>query len=121
MQKAFFIRRLNDHIQYMKKINATLSGEGDFYGTKHTECKLGQWLYGDGVKEVEALNSDRAKTIFKSIFEPHERFHNVSKRALECKSSNDEEGMQSAVTEMHVLSNTISQKLLELDDIALKC
>lgn len=121
MQKAFFIRRLNDHIQYMKKINATLLGEGDFYGTQHTECKLGRWLYGEGADEVEALQSDKAKTIFNSIFDPHERFHQVSKRALECKASGDEDGSQTAVTEMHVLSNTISQKLLELDDIALKC
>ncbi len=121
MQKAFFIRRLNDHIQYMKKINATLTGEGEFQGTKHTECKLGLWLYGEGIQEVAALKSDRAKTIFDSIFDPHERFHSVSKRALECKVDEDEEGMQAAVTEMHVLSNTISQKLLELDDISLKC
>jgi hypothetical protein len=121
VQKAFFIRRLNDHIQYMKKINATLLGEGDFYGTQHTECKLGQWLYGEGVAEVKALNSGKAKTIFDSIIEPHQRFHLVSKKALECKANGDEEGSQAAVTEMHVLSNTISQKLLELDDISLKC
>lgn len=121
MQKAFFIKRLNDHIQYLKKINATLSGEGNFQGTKHTECKLGQWLYGEGKVEVDSLNNSKAQAVFASIFAPHERFHQVSKYALECKSRGDDTGVQAAVTEMHVLSNVISQKLLELDDISLKC
>lgn len=121
MQKAFFIKRLNDHIQYLKKINATLSGEGSFQGTKHTECKLGQWLYGEGKVEVDSLNNSKAQAVFASIFDPHERFHQVSKYALECKSRGDDTGAQAAVTEMHVLSNVISQKLLELDDISLKC
>lgn len=121
MQKAFFIKRLNDHIQYLKKINATLSGEGSFQGTQHTECKLGLWLYGEGKTEVELLKSNKAQAIFDSIFEPHERFHQVSKHALDCKNRGDNTSAQAAMTEMHVLSNIISQKLLELDDISLKC
>lgn len=113
--KAFFMMRLNDHIQYLKKIDATLNGKDNFQGTSHTSCKLGQWLYNEGIEEVKALNNPKAEEVFNSLLEPHERFHQVSHQALEKKSIGDEQAAQAAVTEMHVLSHIISQKLLELD------
>jgi len=116
--KAFFLMRLNDHIQYLKKIDATLSGKVNFQGTSHNECKLGKWLYGEGVTEVAELQSGRAQEIFDSLFEPHERFHSVSKEALHKKLVGDEQGSKEAITEMHVLSCVISQKLLELDSLS---
>ncbi|EIJ42470.1 hypothetical protein BegalDRAFT_1591 [Beggiatoa alba B18LD] len=115
--KAFFLMRLNDHIQYLKKIDATLSDKGDFQGTDCHDCKLGKWLYGDGDNEVSQLNNPIAKEIFSSLFEPHERFHQISKQALDLKKVGDMDGVHKLVTEMHVLSNTISRKLLDLDEL----
>jgi len=116
--KAFFLMRLNDHIQYLKEIEATLVGEGTFSGSSHQECKLGKWLYGDGPSEIDALQSKKLQEIFNSLFEPHERFHNASKQALEKKRRGEEQAAQAAVTEMHILSHIIAQKLLELDALA---
>ena len=70
--KAFFILRLNDHIQYLRKIQATLEGTGDFHGTDYHDCKLGKWLYSTGPAEAEAAGPE-AKALFDSLFEPHQR------------------------------------------------
>ncbi len=41
---VFFLARLNEHIQYLKKIKASLDDQNDFCGTDHHLCKLGNWL-----------------------------------------------------------------------------
>ncbi|OUD12335.1 CZB domain-containing protein [Thioflexithrix psekupsensis] len=113
--KAFFMMRLNDHVQYLKKMDATLKGKDNFVGMDHCSCKLGKWLYNEGVSEVESLTDPRAKVVFDSLFEPHERFHTVGQEALAKKAAGDETGAQAALTELHTLSNTLANKLLELD------
>lgn len=116
--KAFFLMRLNDHIQYLKNIESTLIGKGQFQGTDHHDCQLGKWLYGQGAEDIAALNNEKARDIFESLFEPHQRFHEISKQALEKKQAGDETAAQSIITEMHILSHTIAQKLLELDALS---
>lgn len=115
MAKAFFMMRLNDHIQYLKKIDATLKGQSDFQGTTHTDCKLGKWLYGDGPTEIAAMKDNRAKEVFDSILEPHERFHILGKKALENKQAGDEDAMKQALTSLYTLSTVLTNRLLELD------
>ncbi|MCK5522053.1 MAG: CZB domain-containing protein [Thiomargarita sp.] len=114
--KAFFLMRLNEHVQYLKNIEATLEGKGNFQAIHHSECQLGQWLYGDGANEIASLQqSSTAKNIFDSLFEPHEQFHLASKQALEKKQAGDEQTAKTAMTEMYKLSHIITQKLLALD------
>jgi hypothetical protein len=113
--KAFFLQRLNDHIQYLKKIDNTLKGQGDFEGCDHHSCKLGLWVDKEGPQEVAALSNSKAVEIFESMKEPHEKFHAASKQALEKKRAGDEEGAKAAMTDMHSLSAILSNKLLELD------
>ncbi len=113
--KAFFMLRLNDHIQYLKKIEKTLDGKGDFQGTDCHECKLGQWLYHEGRTEVAALQDGTAQALFDSLFEPHEQFHRVSQEAIAKAKAGDISGARLDATEMYKLSNVISQKLLALD------
>jgi hypothetical protein len=115
--KAFFLLRLNDHVQYLKKIQATLEGKGDFQGTDHLACKLGEWLYGEGATEADSVGAE-AKGIFDSLIEPHQRFHEASKRALEKGQQGDTGASNEAVTEMHKLSNTLVDKLLTLDKLS---
>ena len=113
--KAFFLQRLNDHVQYMKKISATLADNGDFQGTTHDDCKLGQWIYGEGAQEVAALSDPDAQTVFDSLKEPHEKFHRISQEALSKKVSGDIAGANQAETDIYVLSTDIYNKLLKLD------
>ncbi len=115
---AFFLMRLNDHVQYLKKVNATLKGEMDFAGNSHDECKLGAWILNDGPAEVAKLSDPRAQEVFESIKAPHQKFHDVGKMAIAHKKTGEEEQATKLVTEMHKLSTDISNKLLELDKMS---
>ncbi|MCK5719264.1 MAG: CZB domain-containing protein [Thiomargarita sp.] len=117
-KKAFFMRRLNDHIQYLKKLDETLKvSNSEFQGTNHRDCRLGQWIYNEGPAEINLLQNDKANQIFNSLLEPHKQFHYVSNEALEKKYNGDDSGAQSLLTELHILSNTLVNKLLELDSM----
>lgn len=50
---AFFLLRISDHMQYLRKITAALEGHGDFrgFGSDSHECKLGRWIDGAGRQE----------------------------------------------------------------------
>lgn len=116
---AFFLQRINDHVQYLNKIKATLNQRGDFQGTDCQHCALGQWLYGTGAQEVQTLGID-AQKLFEQLIEPHEKFHEASTRALIHFQAGDEIGQYRAMTEMHQLSNQLIKTLLDLDRSALK-
>jgi hypothetical protein len=116
--KAFFLIRINDHVQYLKKINHTLNGQDDFQGCSHAECKLGKWIFGEGEAEVNALENPLAKEVFDSIKEPHEHFHQASTDALAKQQAGDKDGAQQSITEMHKLSTIVYNKLLELDKLS---
>ncbi|MEW8027176.1 MAG: CZB domain-containing protein [Candidatus Thiodiazotropha sp.] len=116
-ESAFFLRRMNDHIQYLGKLKATLEDRGDFQGSDHHSCKLGQWLDSDGPAQSAAI-SEEACAIFDSILEPHEQFHQASQRALDCKKSDDKNGMEEAMTEMFKLSAKLVDILMELDSMS---
>lgn len=113
-ESAFFLRRMNDHIQYLGKLKATLADKGDFQGSDFHACKLGQWLDGEGAVQASALG-DETRALFDALIEPHERFHAASHRALVCKAEGDREGMESAMTEMFKLSVTLVDTLMQLD------
>ena len=115
-ESAFFLRRMNDHIQYLAKIKATLEEKGDFQGSDHHSCKLGQWLDNEGPEQSSAVGED-ARAVFDQLHEPHERFHQASKVALERKAAGDSAGMEEAMTEMFKLSNTLVSMLMQLDSM----
>lgn len=114
---AFFFLRLNDHIQYLRKIQATLAGTGEFRGTDFHDCALGKWLYGEGAEQVAVLGPD-AKAIFDSLFEPHQQFHDASKEAIELQERGDTSAASGAITRMMQLSLKLIQKLTKLDEVA---
>lgn len=111
---AFFLLRMNDHLQYLTKVKATLDGKGDFRGSDHHSCKFGCWLDGDGRKEVAEMPSE-AQSIFESILEPHQRFHDASHQALLAHDAGDSGQAGEKITEMHQLSHQLVDKLLQLD------
>ena len=110
--KAFFLQRLNDHTVYLKKIQATLEGSGEFRGTDYHDCKLGKWIYGEGSDEASASG---VKELFDKLLEPHQKFHEQSHLAIEKKEAGDEGGSHAAVTEMMKLSTTLVNTLLDMD------
>jgi hypothetical protein len=116
-ENAFFLKRMNDHIQYLSKLKATLEDRGDFQGSDHHSCKLGQWLDNEGPEQSSSINNE-VRTIFDTLLEPHERFHQASQLALDCKKTGDKEGMEDAMTEMFKLSTKLVDILMKLDDMS---
>lgn len=51
-KETVFRKALDNHLDYLKKIQATIHGSGDYCGTDHRTCPLGQWLYGQGAGDV---------------------------------------------------------------------
>lgn len=116
-RQSIFLLRLNDHVQYLRKIQATLEGSGEFRGTGFHDGKLGKWLYGEGPTEAEAA-SPEAKAMFDSLFEPHKCFHQASHYAVEKQKAGDTAGSKAAISEMMKLSVVLVDTLLELDKTA---
>lgn len=114
---AFFLLRMNDHLQYLNKIKATLDGKGEFRGSDHHSCKFGKWLDSDGPKEAGEIGTD-AKSVFDSIIAPHQRFHEISHEALAAHDAGNKEQEVQKVTEMHQLSGKLVDSLLALDRLA---
>ncbi len=114
---AFFLMRMNDHLQYLNRLHATLGGRGDFRGSDHHDCKLGQWLYTKGRVESGEIGPD-AQSLFDSIIEPHRLFHEASSQALEFKEAGNQAAAEEKLTEMHQLSGLLVEKLLKLDTLA---
>ena len=113
---AFFLLRMNDHLQYLNRFHATLDGRGNFHGTDHHNCKLGKWLDTDGPAETREVGPE-GQAIFESIIEPHRRFHEASSQALELKEAGNQAAAEVKLTEMHQLSGQLVDKLLKLDSL----
>ena len=114
---AFFLLRMNDHLQYLNRLHATLDGRGDFRGSGHHDCKLGRWLDTNGPVETGEIGPD-AQSLFDSIIEPHRLFHEASSQALEFKEAGNQAAAEEKLTEMHQLSALLVDKLLKLDTLA---
>jgi len=65
--RAFFLKRLNDHVLYLKKIKLTLDDRGGFCGSDYHLCKLGEWLYGEGNTETEATQFNKMHTLSNTL------------------------------------------------------
>ncbi|WP_028488518.1 CZB domain-containing protein [Thiothrix lacustris] len=116
-KKVFFIKRLNDHVQYLSKMKGRLDGLNQFEPCNCQQCALGGWLYGEGLSEVKPYGAVM-EDLFQALFIPHERFHQSSDEALCCQMAGDELGTRRALTEMHQLSNTLVMLLLKMDNIS---
>lgn len=114
---AFFLLRMNDHLQYLKNVKATLDGTGVLRGSDHRSCKLGRWLDGAGRAEVATLGAE-AIAVLDSLAVPHEQFHSASGRALVCQAEGRRDETERAVTEMHRLSGTLVERRCILDGLA---
>lgn len=113
---AFYFQRINDHVQYLRKLEDTLQDKGDFRGTDHHSCKLGKWIDTDGPGELPQGN-DQAKQLFDEMIQVHEHFHVSGENALSAKSAGDSAASRQAVTEMIKDSNFLISKLMDLDRI----
>ena len=97
-KKAFFMQRLNDHIQYLDKVTKTIKGLMD----------------SDGKQEINAYATG-ANHLFDTLVTQHEQFHVISSSVLEKHQQGDKDSAYKAMTEMHKLSGQLVSILLEID------
>jgi hypothetical protein len=114
---AFFLLRLNDHIQYLNRIKATLNGTSDFRGSGHHDCKLGKWIDSAGPAEASEAGP-QARAVFDALAEPHRQFHEASAKALELSLAGRSAEAEAEITAMHRLSALLVDRLLELDRLS---
>lgn len=114
MKKAFFVQRLNDHIQYLDRITKTVKGKDNFTGCDCHCCKLGHWLDTSGEADINQYAPDSTH-LYATLVEQHEQFHLVSGQILAFYHQNDEMSAQRAMTEMHKLSQQLVTILLTID------
>ncbi|MBI5031670.1 MAG: CZB domain-containing protein [Chloroflexi bacterium] len=115
--RTFFLKRLNDHLVYMKRVKRMLEGKEHFLGTDYHFCALGKWMYGIGLTEVQAFESEKLEQLFKSLFEPHQHFHEASRRAIEMFQAHDAAAARAAETEMIRLSGRLVDIFLKMDGL----
>lgn len=108
---AFFFQRINDHIQYLRRLEKRLKGDGDFQGSDYHDCQLGKWLYGPGQEEVIAFGED-AKRCFEKLF------HEAGALALVAAQEGRAAEVKAAITEMLKLSNTLVNGMMDLDRLS---
>lgn len=111
---AFFMQRLNDHIQYLGRVTKTLNGKDDFLGTDCHSCKLGKWIDSTGREDV-ITHAPLAQELFDKLVERHEHFHTVSNDVLGKHQQGDSVSCYRSMTEMHKLSGQLVGLLLEMD------
>ena len=117
--ETVFIKAIKFHIEYLKNIQQNINGAGDYCGTNHQSCTMGKWMHGEAADDVEKLGAE-AENIFQQLFEPHEKFHEVSNTSIEAFNNNDHELAKSASMEMIFLSDKLTKLLLELHQIAVE-
>ncbi|MCK5901572.1 MAG: CZB domain-containing protein [Cocleimonas sp.] len=115
-EKAFFLRRINDHTQYLNKVTDTLRGRSNFKGTYACGCKLGHWLCGDAEGDLLDYGDDTLD-VFYELYKEHQKFHDVSNVALRSHEAGNSRQETLAFTQMHVLSAKLITLLLALDSI----
>lgn len=111
---AFFMQRLNDHIQYLSRVTKTLADKDDFHGTDCHSCKLGKWIDSSGREDVVA-HAPHAEGLFERLVERHEYFHSVSNEVLAKHQVGDTVNCYRAMTEMHKVSGQLVSLLLDID------
>lgn len=115
--KTVFIRAIESHLDYLKEVQRNINGAGDYCGTSHLSCTMGKWLYGQGAKDVKKIGKS-AEKIFQQLFEPHEKFHEVSSASIKAFNDYDHLLAKSSLSEMIFLSNTLIKLLQKLNEIA---
>ena len=117
--KTVFIQAIESHLNYLNEVQHSINSAGDFCGTNHQSCTMGKWLHGQAAEDVKKIGKN-AEEIFQQLFEPHEKFHEVSSASIKAFNDYDHLVAKSSLTEMIFLSNQLTKLLHELNDIALE-
>ncbi|WP_413699155.1 CZB domain-containing protein [Psychromonas sp. KJ10-10] len=93
------------HLAWKTRLRTYLDGDKSVLtkeqACSHRDCKLGQWYYGEGIKEYNNITS------FKEIEVPHEKLHSTIKSIVLKTEQGDMQGAELLYKEIEPLSDTI--------------
>lgn len=112
--KAFFVQRLNDHVQYLDKVTKTIKGQMEFQGCDCHCCRLGHWLDHGGIEEINHFVPN-SSTLISELLTKHEAFHEASNQALQFHEQGQEQQAYKTMTQVHTLSQQLVTLLLTID------
>ncbi len=98
----------NDHMNWVKKVDAHLSGRTKLDPAKlatHKTCRLGKWYYGEGRSLCGNLQS------YTSLEKLHERIHTMGREIIILENEGKREEAQHLFSDMRTLSEKIIQTL----------
>jgi len=121
---AVLAQREIDHLRFIDKINDVFNGIADDFDveTDPHKCGLGVWLYGDGARNVIAIEPELEPAI-KSLMDPHVRLHQSVVDLKKCWHENDKARCREILTSVtlpalheveHILTNIRSEAVKDL-------
>jgi hypothetical protein len=115
---ALIRRAKSSHIRWRAYAQGLVSGvpvDDDRLPVKHTECKFGQWYYGEGMRQLGHLE------IFRDVAGAHEMLHAVYAQIHDLVSKKHSDKMAHAkLDDLVAISRTLLEQmeLLEQEVIA---
>lgn len=102
-------RAKSSHIRWRAYAQGLVSGvpvAEDRLPVKHTDCKFGQWYYGDGARQLGHLE------IFRDVEAPHEMLHAVYGQIHELVvQQGDNHGAHRKLDELIAISRTLLEQI----------
>ncbi|HEY0635666.1 MAG TPA: CZB domain-containing protein [Gammaproteobacteria bacterium] len=102
-------RAKSSHIRWRAYAQGLVSGvpvAEDRLPVKHTDCKFGQWYYGDGARQLGHLD------IFRDVEAPHEMLHAVYGQIHELVvQQGDNHGAHRKLDELIAISRTLLEQI----------
>ena len=77
----------------------------------HTKCRLGEFLFGDGGKQIRQTNP-KMGTLLDEMEEPHQRLHDSAKTVIAAWKKGDKEGAQQAFEKVTMVALAETQAKL---------
>jgi methyl-accepting chemotaxis protein len=96
------------HLQLVKNLRDMLDGKYKLQEnqvTNHTECKFGQWYYGQGSEALKGLPE------FIAVERPHKQLHEFARKAVRAFHQGDRRAAENYAREVENLSREIANAL----------
>lgn len=110
---ALLRRAKSSHIRWRAYAQGLVGGvavDEDRLPIKHTDCKFGQWYFGEGMEQLGHLD------IFKDIQGPHEMLHGVYEQIHGLVGNGRIEEARTKLDELIGISRTLLEQMELLED-----
>jgi len=105
------------HLLWKARLRAFLDGRealSEAQAVDHTQCDLGRWLYGNGLKEYEHLPA------IHDLERAHAELHSVIQQIVKLKHAGEKQAAEQAMAKVEPLSQRIIDLISEVEQKAIE-